>query len=170
MERWKIIPGFPMYAASDHGRVWSLHRNIERAPQIDKNGYMRVSLHHNKKEEKIGVHRLVLLAFAGEPPAGFECHHKNGIKSDNRLENISWVSRKNHYRNGSELMAVHGYTGNVGVSNPNATMTESDVKRILGMRADGASYKEICKTVGVGAGAVYCILSGRTWKHVPRRR
>src|SRR5690606_17793610 len=36
------------------------------------------------------VHRLVLKAFDGPPPRGHEALHANGVRDDNRLENLSW--------------------------------------------------------------------------------
>jgi hypothetical protein len=39
------------------------------------------------------LHRLILLAFVGEPPPGYECCHNNDDPSDNRLENLRWDTR-----------------------------------------------------------------------------
>lgn len=62
----------------------------------DNNGYKRVAIkypHEKRKSKKVPVHRLVLEAFVGLAPNGFECAHLNNKKDDNRLENLKWVTK-----------------------------------------------------------------------------
>lgn len=48
------------------------------------------------------VHRLVLETFVGPCPEGFECNHKSRDRSDNRLENLEWVTHQDNQRNTSQ--------------------------------------------------------------------
>lgn len=108
-EEWRDIPGYAgSYQVSDQGRVRSVDRtvwrqfNCGRPPAAIK--YKGKVLRARPKQTghavvNLGagscttVHRLVLLAFVGPPPAGHECLHINGVPSDNRLENLRWGTR-----------------------------------------------------------------------------
>lgn len=100
METWAPIPGYEgSYEVSDHGRVRALDRVTDRGrkwrgrmmtPYAMRNGYMSVTLWKDGKQKSHLVHRLILSAFVGEPPAGTEALHKNGLRSDNALANLAW--------------------------------------------------------------------------------
>jgi len=55
-----------------------------------RNGYPSVALSQGGVVTKLYVHRLVLLAFWGQPLPGEEACHNNGDRTDNRLENLRW--------------------------------------------------------------------------------
>ena len=56
----------------------------------DKLGYNKVHLNKNGNRKSIAVHRLIALNFIANPENKKEVNHKNGIKSDNRIENLEW--------------------------------------------------------------------------------
>lgn len=93
-ELWKQIPDFPDYRISNHGRVISYKRTISRIlnPGIDGYGYKIVSLCANEPNKKriCGIHRLVLASFGGPKPADHEANHKDGIKTNNHINNLEW--------------------------------------------------------------------------------
>lgn len=60
----------------------------------DERGYKQVYLYHNRKQKTFKVARLVMTAFVGERESGMTVDHLNGIKEDNRLENLEYVPRK----------------------------------------------------------------------------
>ena len=101
MQHWKAIPEFEgFYEVSNLGQVRSLHR-MHSSPEglilkqtADRKGYLFVTLCLDGTSRTQAVHRLVLLAFQGEPKPGQETRHLNGDPKDNRLENLAWGSRK----------------------------------------------------------------------------
>ena len=98
MEEWRTIPGWENYQVSNAGRVKSIHGNIIKQRE-DRTGYLRVNLRRGRKKQKtIRTHRLVALAWLGEPPTPeHQVDHKNGDRQDNRVENLEYVTRRENY-------------------------------------------------------------------------
>src|SRR5574344_1047861 len=92
---WKDIVGFEgLYQVSNDGQVRSYYRTKKTLiPQKDKDGYNRVFLFKNKKGKWHFIHRLVLEAFVENIYKKEQVNHKNGIKNDNRLENLEWCTQ-----------------------------------------------------------------------------
>jgi hypothetical protein len=80
---------------------------------IDARGYYRVCLYKDGKEIKKKVHRLIAKMFIPNPNNLEFIDHINHNRSDNRLENLRWVSRKDNNRN--RCMNKNNTTGNQGV-------------------------------------------------------
>lgn len=123
-ERWREIPGYEgYYEVSDRGRVRSLARVVirsdgqrQRVPgkikklTLDPAGYFRTMLIVRGSERRVRcrlVHGLVLAAFVGPRPPGFEVLHWDGNPANNCLANLRWGS---HRENIADLMR-HGRHG-----------------------------------------------------------
>lgn len=102
-ERWLPIVGMEgLYEVSSIGRVRGLDRiarngrRVKGVPIqgfIGPNGYRSMILAANGRKRTTTTHRLVLLAFCGPCPVGGDACHGNGIKTDNRIENLRWGTR-----------------------------------------------------------------------------
>lgn len=92
----KQIKNFSDYVVTDCGDVFSYKRNKKTKikPQSQKNGYMHVMLWHNKTSKFKLVHRLVAEAFIPNPKNKPCINHKNGIRNDNRAENLEWCTHQ----------------------------------------------------------------------------
>lgn len=97
MKTWKPVDEFPGYEVSRSGEVKSLNYNREKRvqllkPSYDHSGYLKYGLAKNNKIYNRSAHRLVALAFIPNPQNKPCINHKNGIKTDNRVNNLEWCS------------------------------------------------------------------------------
>lgn len=104
-EIWKDIEGYEgKYQVSNLGRVKSLNykrTGKERVIRLNFNngGYLLVDLWKNGKGKKYTIHRLVAQAFISNPCNKPCVDHINTIQTDNRVENLRWVSYKENSNN-----------------------------------------------------------------------
>ena len=163
-ERWRPVPEWEgWYSVSDQGRVRSETRTAPHGrsgtrelpghmlrPQPDSYGYPSVQLSAAMVPHQRVVHRLVWLAFRGE--TDLEVTHKNGDKTDNRIENLAAVPHKETCARGER--------------NPRAKLTDSKVREIRRRLDAGATYAAIAEPLDVSSSAVGAIARGQAWTHV----
>jgi len=108
-EIWKNINGYPNYQVSNLGRVKSLEKMINHGNYIGlsaeklltlknhKFGYLFVSLSKDGVKKQFLIHRLVADSFIKNDLNKKQVNHKNGIKTDNNINNLEWVTvSENH--------------------------------------------------------------------------
>lgn len=109
-EIWKDVVGWEgIYQVSNLGHVRSLDRMVRRSvngdkfvkgvllkPRKDKDGYMTVHLREtsNKRNRLVKVHRLVAGAFIKNSGGKEQVDHINGVRSDNRVDNLRYCTAK----------------------------------------------------------------------------
>lgn len=150
-EIWKDISDYEgLYKISNLSRIKSLNRYRKgkggfsvlvkeriMAQHINPYGYPCVML-QNCSEKLYIVHRLLAIAFIPNPENKRTINHKNGIKHDNRLENLEWATySENMYH------AIHS----LGKENPPSQKGKFGVlspcsKPIIKMTKDGHSIKK----------------------------
>lgn len=174
MERWKDIPGFPGYQASDMGQVRSNRgrnglpfdgwRVLKPIP--DTKGYPAYRLARpGQTQQRLCAHQLVLLAFVGPRPAGMVGRHVlNNDPNDNRLDNLAYGTQGQNARDKEQ----HG-TAQKGVKHPRAKLSEASVREIRA-RAAALPMREVVRwasgTFGISRQSVADITRRRTWKHI----
>ena len=96
----RAIATEPHHYAASNGEIY-LHGEKCFQWVNTSSGYWHVRL--SKGERQKQAHRLICAAFHGLPPDGklegsaYQCHHINGIKTDNRPTNLQWISKAAHH-------------------------------------------------------------------------
>lgn len=174
------INGFLGYRVGDDGSVWTaihLRRRIgyrvgfepyldeERwrllAQTPDKDGYLIAKMQRDGKQYTRKVAKLVLEAFVGPCPRGFQACHNDGIKQNNAVTNLRWDTRK-----GNEADKIRHGTLAAGERSGNARLTRLKVIAIHQRRADGATLQVIAEEFGITFQHAGAILDGKRWRAV----
>lgn len=171
-EKWLPIPGYEgIYEVSDCGNVqrigkWTDGRRNRvrglRHPDFCK-GYPRVVLFRDQTRKRIMVHHLVMLAFVGPRPEGFEVNHKNGVRSDARIENLEYVTKSQNEQHKHSVLHCKMPRGS---RHHAAKVTEDQVREMRDLRQTGWTLKRIAEKYSLGMGNVCWIVKGKHWKHV----
>jgi len=170
-EEWKDVEGFEgYYQVSSEGRLKSLERTIkvrgfERFIDekilvwtMDRRGYHRVLVSKKGKQSNRAAHRLVATAFIPNPENKKTVNHKNGIKTDNRVENLEWNT---NYENIGHAIANELIKKGV----KKRKLSIDQVKEIK-YGCHNMLHREIAAMYGINQDSIWSIRSGKTWKNI----
>lgn len=175
-QNWRMVAGFSNYLVSSDGQVkgverlvpmnrpgWTFRREKSRLmrQRVDRCGYCKVAVvSDDKKQKGMLVHRLVAMAFVEGYESGLVVNHKNGIKTDNRAENLEWVTLYQNTRHSIEVLGKHLS----GEQSPNAILT-SEIAIQIADRINRLreSPKIVGSEFGISGTHASQIANGRTW-------
>lgn len=169
---WRDIPEWVgIYQISDEGQVRRIGGRPRRRGSKDgavkakrhPRGYQMVALREKPRCEYWLIHQLVMLAFVGPVPAGheFEINHKNGNKTDNRLENLEYVTSSENKRHASRVLG-----NGVGEQNWNCVITDEQVSEIRLLASCGITGRELAARYGVSCSHISRIINQKS-RNVP---
>ena len=177
MEIWKNIENYEGYQISNFGNVKSLSKKIkckngfrttkEKILKLKKSkqGYLSIQL--KNKGNFFSVHRLVALAFIDNPENKPQVNHINGIKHDNRIDNLEWCNQSENqihaYVNKLQIPSLHNRPNgeNQGLSK----LKNEDVMFILENYKKGMGIK-FSKLFNVSQTTILNIVNKKIWTHV----
>lgn len=115
----KILTDFPNYIITKNGDVYST--NFDHTGVVKKlkqqtvgGGYKRVQLYNKGKSKYILVHRLVAEAFIPNPKNKPQVNHKNGVRDDNRVENLEWTTAQENIQHSYSVLKRNPSKSNLG--------------------------------------------------------
>lgn len=127
---------------------------------LNKKGYPEVRLRKNGIHTRL-VHKIVASAFMTKPEHCTQINHINGIKTDNRLVNLEWVTQSENQ--------IHAYKlglqpSRSGEKNGRAILTNDKVTYVKELYNSGKRAKDVSEITGVNLSIVRQIISGDIWK------
>lgn len=184
-DEWVVCKDYPSYMINRKGEIKSLLTNKILKPAKVKTGYMCVSLRKNGESKTVRVHRLLAKAFIPNPDNKPHVDHINGVRDDNRLENLRWCT--NQENQSFELARLNNSRALTGrkqspeaVAKRAKTLQKSIGKKIEQYTLDGEYIKtfnsanEIQRLLGIwSAGVLKCCdgkfasSKGFIWKYAP---
>jgi hypothetical protein len=106
-ERWhKCEVPYTRYEVSNQGRVRNAHTGLVLRLRKCRSGYFDVLLNYKGQEKRFYVHSLVATAFVEGWREGLEVNHKNGVKTDNRAENLEWVTSSENHQHARDVLLL----------------------------------------------------------------
>lgn len=144
---WRKIVDWP-YSVSSDGQVRNDRSGRTIRQNLHKSGYLQVQVWNKRKFKTFLVHRLVAQCFLGDKPE-LEVAHSDGIRTNNNLANLRWVSHVENMRDRD----LHGSTAR-GVRNGKTKHSDDLVSRCIILQAQGLTLKAIAQELNIPLGTV----------------
>ena len=169
-ELWKDVIGYSgYYQVSNLGRLKALSRKIinggvfhNKKERIGKqkpgrkDGYVRVTLHKEGKREVRLLHTLIARSFLQNLENRKEINHVNGVKEDNRLENLEWSTRSKNVQHAFDTGLAQGMCGK---NNP--ACKYDDIKALTVLSFPKIPRKELAEKTGTTIGFIKGLRRGK---------
>lgn len=165
-EIYKDIVGYEgLYQVSNLGNVKSFHRNKDGTIiklKTNKYGYNNINLCKKGNKKFILVHRLVATLFIQNKLNKPCVNHINGIKNDNRVQNLEWCTYSENSIHANRL-GLTFITPNYGENNGKAKLTKD---KVLAIRKDIRKQREIAKDYNVSLSTINFIKNRKIWNNI----
>jgi len=173
-EIWKPVVGYEgLYEVSNTGKIKAIERALfyrgcyrvhkERVlnQETYAQGYLRVTLSKNNLPKRRSVHRAVAQAFLPNPENKETINHKNGIKTDNSVENLEWATWTENNRHA----IATGLNKNKGENGSGAKLKTENVLFIRESKGSLTRYV-LAEMFAISVSTIENIWYRKTWKHI----
>jgi len=167
-EQWRQIEGWPGYDVSDNGLVRSWRKMGCKGglmlkprtlkPAVGNHGRRVVVLSSKTDKKQFLIYRLVLTAFTGPCPEGFEACHNDGNCLNDNISNLRWDTASSNQMDRHK----HG-TGNRGEKHPLAKLNNEKVEAIRLCLWHGAKQRAVASFFHIDRSQISRIQNGRVW-------
>jgi len=164
---WLEHPKYPGYRFSPEGNCLSLIKSVPKIikNRVDNHGYISWNLNKGP----IRAHRIIASIFLKNNFKKPEVNHKNGVKSDNNIVNLEWVTKLENIRHAYKTGLKNG-DHKRGSKNNFSKLKENIVKKIKeDIKSANNKYGSqnfIAKKYGIHKCTVSAIKTGRLWAHL----
>lgn len=148
-----------LYKVTRDGHIWNIILDKELKQSKDSSGYFQVSL----KGKQALVHRLVAESFISNFENKPEVNHKDGIKTNNNVDNLEWVTHSENIQHAYDI----GLMNNQGENHPSSKLDNIQVgiiKKLL--KLEILKQKYISAFFDVSRSTITDIKKNRTWSHI----
>ncbi|EGJ5878848.1 endodeoxyribonuclease [Salmonella enterica] len=167
-ETAKDIAGYEgKYSVTTDGRVYS-HSRVDACGRLQKgrwlkpvnhsDGYLYVNLRDKGTLKKHYIHRVVAAAFIDNPNSLPQVNHINGIKSDNRVDNLEWVTPSQNMLHAHESGLQVAIKGE---GHYRAKLTTEQVSEIRSCKS--MSRSDMARKYGVDPSQISNIINNKRW-------
>jgi len=160
---------FPEYAVSNRGEIMRIlppKTKCKRAylgkeyKLINWGNYLSSGFRKNGKNYSILVHRLVMESFIGPYPEKKEVNHKDGIKHNNYLNNLEYVTKSENIEHAYKI----GLLSRCGEKNPSAKLSQKEANKIRELWASRKfTQKELGLRFNVSKSCICGVVNWRTY-------
>ena len=161
-EEWRIIPFDHNYMVSNLGRVRSYRVHTGRAkmlkPTKHRQGYVVLRL----TEHQYLVHRLVAAAFIPNPEGKKTVNHLNGVKDDNRVENLEWATQSENNKHAFRTGLKHYTEKQLQVRLSNVKIPIEIAHKVKELYQQGMKQCKIAEQLNVNRSFVCRVVNNKT--------
>lgn len=161
METWKTINVNPIYEISSFGNI-RFKFISKKVPIFNVLGYKRSNIGIGKNRKSVSIRRMVAIAFIPNPENKPQVNHINGIKTDNRVENLEWCTAS---ENIIHSFRVLNKQINKGEKCNLSKLKENDIIFIRENK-NKFTVKEYCEMFNISQSAICNILNYKRWAHI----
>jgi hypothetical protein len=164
LEIFKDIKGLSgKYQVSNKGRIKSFYVSNKgriMKPEHRSKRYLCIGLRLDLVKKNYVIHRLVANAFIDNPENKPQINHKDGVKTNNHIENLEWCTKSENMK--------HSYATGLqvplrGANNPRSLLNQKQVNIIKAMKGMEIKQKEIAILFNVHSSTVSAIYKNRTY-------